>query len=233
MGRARSFVRGEPPEGLARGLLDRVQALAAPHGLMTMGGLYPDGDLTGRTLVLIGTAPDFWQQFRRSPEHDDGQPDPVDRWSRRILPRISEAANGTGCIYPFGGPPHAPFIAWAKQTGEAFDSPTGMLVHVRAGLMISYRGAIMFDGRIPLPDQLTQSPCDSCADRACVTACPVDALSDLHSYDVPACKGFLATDAGSGCMTRGCAVRRACPVSQRFGRSETQSAHHMRAFKGA
>jgi len=49
-------------------------------------------------------------------------------------------------------------------------------------------------------------------------------------YDVPACHAFLDTSAGQDCLTTGCAVRRACPVSQSYGRVPEQSAYHMRQF---
>lgn len=210
-------------------LLEKVEAIAAPHGLMAMGGTHTD---TGNTVVLIGTSATFWDHFSKAPEHSDGAANPVDRWSQRVMPQIMRDAGAQDVVYPFGGPPYAPFLSWAKQTGEAFDSPVGMLVHHKAGLMISYRGALMFNARLPLPAVPTPPPCETCTDRPCLTACPVDALSDQHAYDVPACKAYLDTVEGSSCVSRGCAVRRTCPVSQSFDRSPAQSAHHMRAFKG-
>ncbi len=221
------------PEKLARRLLDKVDALAAPHGLMAMGGVHTDRDLTAQTIVLVGAAPKFWDRFKQSMEYRDGAADPIDRWSQRILPPIMQAAGGIGVVYPFGGPPYAPFIAWAKQTGEAFDSPVGMLVHTRAGLLISYRGAIIFPGRTPLPAQQALNPCDNCVTRPCVNACPVDALSDTHFYDVPKCKNHIASPNGTDCMTEGCITRLACPISQAFDRPTAQNAFHMTAFRGA
>lgn len=221
-----------PPEKLSRTLLDKVQALASPHGLMAMGGTHTALDQKPQTIVLLGAASGFWDHFTQSAEYADGAADPVDRWSQRVVPQIMEAAGRIGVVYPFGGPPYTPFISWAKQTNEAFDSPVGMLVHHRAGMMISYRGGILFAGHVALPAQAPANPCDSCKTRACIDACPVGALSDQHFYDVPSCKSHLASPAGKPCMDAGCAVRRACPVSQSFGRPIAQSAHHMRAFRG-
>lgn len=205
-----------------------IQTAAAPFGLMSMGALHADG----QTLVLLGTGAGFWDIFSTTIEATDQQPHPIDRYSQRIMPQIATSTGAVDIAYPFGGPPYAPFIAWAKATGEAFDSPTGMLVHIHAGLMISYRGALVFDGEHPVPKPKVTHPCTTCADRPCEDACPVDALSTEHFYDVPACKTFLETHAGVPCMTQGCAVRRACPISQRFGRPEAQSAYHMLQFKG-
>ncbi|MBL4766963.1 MAG: ferredoxin, partial [Rhodobacteraceae bacterium] len=72
--------------------------------------------------------------------------------------------------------------------------------------------------------------CQSCHLHPCTTACPVDALSATHSYDIDACHAYLNTEAGQDCMTNGCAARRACPVSQRAGRVPEQSNLHMKAF---
>jgi hypothetical protein len=213
-------------------LLDRIGNLAARHGLMAMGGLNTERNDHPCTIVLLGTASDFWVTFRDSAEYADGKPDPVDRWSTRVLPMLGMEVDAADVVYPFGGPPFEPFIAWAKATGEAFDSPTGMLVHATAGLMISYRGALVFEGHHPLPDKSSQSPCATCITRPCETACPVGALSPDHFYDVPTCKSYLHSSAGTDCMASGCAVRSACPVSQSFGRPAAQSALHMRAFKG-
>lgn len=214
---------------MSAALLDKIETECAPFGLMTMGALHEKG----RTLVLIGTDAGFWNLFSPSPEANDGLNDPVDRFSQRVLPILAQRVNAQDIAYPFGGPPYAPFIAWAKATGEAFDSPTGMLVHIKAGMMISYRGALVFDSLIALPTATSGNPCDTCTDRPCETACPVDALSIDHFYDVPRCKSYLATEAGNGCMSQGCAVRLACPLSQKFNRPASQTAYHMKQFKGA
>lgn len=208
---------------------ETMATAAAPYGLMAMGALHD----AGRTLVLVGTDAHFWRVFRSSPEAADGLPDPVDRFSLRVFPLLAHQVGADDCVYPFGGPPYAPFIAWAKASGEAFDSPTGMLVHIKAGLMISYRGALVFEGERPLTGQGHPHPCDTCNDRPCETACPVDALSTDHFYDVPSCKTYLATVAGQSCMQEGCAVRQSCPISQSFNRPPAQSAYHMHQFKGA
>lgn len=210
------------------GPLDALSTDAERYGLMQMGALHEDG----KTIVLLGTDAGFWNIFKAAPEYLDCQPDPVDRYSMRVLPLLAEKRGALDLRYPFSGPPYAPFIRWAKATGEAFDSPTGMLVHIKAGLMISYRGALIFEGLLPLVGTELANPCDSCAGRPCETACPVDALSVDHFYDVPRCKSFLHSKAGQDCMMRGCIVRRACPISQAFARPEQQSAHHMQAFKG-
>ena len=210
-------------------MTDRLRAIedsAAARGLSLMG--HCDDDEGSGSLVLLGTGPGFWPVFRVSPEALDGQADPVDRWSLRVVTALA-ADFGAQPVFPFGGPPYAPFLRWAVATGRAFQSPVGMLVHDQMGMMISYRGALRLPDRLPSPVR-GESPCLTCEGRPCTTACPVDALSDDHAYDLDACHGYLDTSPGQDCMTRGCTVRRACPVSAGAARAEAQSALHMEAF---
>lgn len=205
-----------------------VEVLAAPHGLFVMGA--KSGADPG-TLVLLGAGPGCWPVFIRSPEYADTQPDPLDRWSKRVIGSLAATLGATD-VYPSDGPPYAPFIQWALDSGRFFQSPTGMMIHDTAGLMISIRGALRFPAPLNIPKAQGQSPCVTCTEQPCVTACPVDALSSQRDYDVPTCKSFLGTLEGQDCMEQGCKVRRACPVSQEFDRASAQSAFHMTAFKG-
>jgi len=98
--------------------------------------------------------------------------------------------------------------------------------------MVSYRGALALPDRLELPPA-SAKPCDTCTDQPCLIACPSGALTSA-GYDVPKCHAFLDTDEGQTHLTSGCNVRRACPLSQSYGRVEEQSAYHMSIFhKGA
>ena len=210
-------------------MLNAIAQEIVSHGLMIMGHTADPDDPT-RCIVLIGADNTFWPIFIQSPENSDGLKNPIDRWSKRIIGGVADG-RGAGLFFPSDGPPYAPFISWAQATGRFWQSPTGMLVHDRAGLMISIRGAIVLEWTsVAIP--VSQSPCSTCLDRPCINACPVDALSDIHFYDVPTCKAHITSDQGSRCMTLGCATRVACPLSQSFNRPSEQSAFHMRAFKG-
>ena len=196
------------PAGLAE-----LDARAARDGLAVLGAFHPepgDGAPAGTgTLVLLGPAPGrFWPIFAASPERRDGAPHPLDRWSARVIGAMA-AEIGAGAAFPFGGPPYAPFLAWARRSGAAWTSPVGLLVHARLGLFVSYRGALCLPDRLPLPPAPAR-PCDACA-GPCRDACPAGALG-AGGYDVPACRAWLDTPAGTACFEAGCAVRRACPI---------------------
>ena len=209
--------------------LAEIRAQAQAQQLDIFGAFHPepkdDAPAGCQTLVLLGPhEPGFWDVLTASPEW--GAADPVDRWSARVIGALADALGATA-LFPFGGPPYQPFIRWALRSGAAWQSPVTILVHDRAGLMVSYRGALAFPKRIELPPPPLK-PCDTC-EKPCLTACPVGALT-RQGYDVAACHAYLDTPEGQDCMRRGCAVRRACPVSQTYGRMEDQSAYHMSVF---
>ncbi|XDA98851.1 ferredoxin [Sulfitobacter sp. LCG007] len=212
----------------------RLDAEARERSLCILGGFHPETDDglpqgTGTLLLLGPDEPRFWPVLQASREWRDGGPDPVDRWSSRVIGGWAREL-GAVALFPFGGPPFRPFIRWALRSGNLHASPIGLLVHSRAGLFVSIRGALALQTRIDLP-QPESSPCARCVGRPCKSACPVDAFDGV-AYDVAACKVYLETPFGSDCMERGCKARRACPVSQDFGRLPEQSAYHMKVFRG-
>lgn len=199
---------------------------------MVMGALHPGPDPclaqgTGTVVLLGPREPGFWAHFTAQPEYRDGAPDPLDRWSKRVIGELAESLDGAA-VFPSDGPPWPPFIAWAQQSGRTWASPVGLLVHDEAGLMVSYRGAIALGPRYDLPAPAAR-PCDTCPEQPCRTACPVGALGP-EGYDIDACRAHIAGEDRAECRKRGCAARRACPVSARYGRLEAQSAFHMDAF---
>jgi len=205
----------------------------ASHRLTILGGFHPaDGDGTPpgtQTLLLLGPAePGFWAHLTAQPEWQDGQADPVDRWSRRVIGRLA-CDLGAKALFPFGGPPYHPFYRWALKSGRIWDSPVRLLVSADQGLMVSFRGALALKERVEIP-AATARPCDTCA-KPCLSACPAGVLG-AEGYDVPGCHAFLDTDAGTDCLSGGCLVRRACPVSKAYARLPEQSAYHMRRFHG-
>jgi epoxyqueuosine reductase len=206
-------------------------AALAPHGLSLLGTAPPDPPHTPpgtQSLAMIGPVGGrvWWDIVTVSPEWTDGAPDPVDRWSRRVLDGIARDLGATA-LFPFGGPPWLPFQSWALATGRAWESPLRLLVHAEAGLWVSFRGALAIPFALDLAP--VPRPCDTCAEKPCLTACPPRALTGA-GYDVPACRAFLDTRPGETCRSQGCRVRAACPLSVRHARVVEQSAYHMSRF---
>lgn len=209
-----------------------IEGRAAAEGLALLGRLHPgpgEGAPDGAgTLLLLGPDGPRWEAaFAASPEGRDGAPDPIDRWSRRVIGALAAAAGGSA-VFPFDGPPWPPVLAWARASGQAYPSPVGLLVHARAGLWFSVRGVLALPGRLALPPP-AESPCTACKDQPCRTACPAGAFG-AGGYDVPACAAHLAGAGRSTCLAAGCAVRHACPAGSAFRPLPEQAARHMRAF---
>lgn len=203
-------------------------------GLNVLGGFSTEPSDIGtvapsvKSIAMIGPdEPRFWPIFNKSSEYRDGLPDPMDRWSSRVLNDIGQRFE-LDVYFPFGGPPYVPFYQWALRTGRVFASPTRLLVHDKAGLFVSFRGALGFS--VDVNFSASHSPCTGC-DAPCMNTCPVKAF-DGESYDTIACNTEIRQGDRLSCLTRGCAARRACPVSQNYGRLEAQSNFHMKNFTG-
>lgn len=206
---------------------DDIARQAADFRLMVAGVVTAPDLLPADARSLVLLAPDepaFWPFVSAAPEFDDGLADPLDRWSTRCVTELAASLGGRA-ILPHLGPPYAPFYSWALASGRAWASPVTLLAHDTAGLFISYRGALALPYAVD--QQPGVNPCDGCA-KPCLAACPAAALAG-EGYDVAACHGYLDQEAGAGCLTGGCLVRRACPVGQNR-RLPAQSAYHMRLF---
>jgi hypothetical protein len=218
------LARGLDGIGLAlRGAFHPVPADRVPA--------FADGAPTLTVLLLGWTGGDQWPMFAASLEAADGDPNPLDRWSRRLIDRIAAEIAGVA-FYPFGGPPWFDFQSWALKAEPVYRSPLGLLIHPKWGLWHSYRGAIGLRQRWELmPRADSPAPCERCLDRRCLTACPVSAFKADRSYDYAACRQYVEGD-GQDCRTYACAARRACPVAPDKRYSEAQAAFHMNAFLG-
>jgi hypothetical protein len=222
--------------------LPSIERLVARHGLHLRGGFHPTADdgvpslADGRmpvTLILIGNVrSSLWPAFSSAVEAGDGAPDPLNRWTQRVIGGIAREV-GAEPLFPFGGPPYLPFQRWAMRAEAVAPSPLGILIHPDYGLWHAYRGALAFAERLTLPARVDRPrPCDSCPDRPCLSACPVGAFSE-RGYDVPACVGHIGSPAGAACMGGGCLARRACPVGTAHGYGAPQARFHMIAFLAA
>lgn len=213
----------------------------AGTGLMVRGGFHPvpEDGVPGDpgTLVLVGNAgPGMWRAFAAAttPANRTDGADPLDDWTRRALDEAAQAL-GARALYPFRGPPYLPFQRWALRTGVVHVSPTGPLIDAEYGLWHAYRGALAFAGQVALPPPPDgPSPCESCLDKPCLSACPVQAFGPpeggVAPYDVPRCVAHVTSAEGGDCRGGGCLARRACPVGRDYLYGAEQAAFHMARF---
>lgn len=217
-----------------------VHAEAQRHALVLRGAFVPeDADgvpplapgVPARALVLLGNAgSSLWPAFAASVEYRDGRPDPLDRWSSRVGGEMARRL-GARALFPFGGPPHRPFLRWARRADAVFASPVGMLIHPEYGLWHAYRFALAFAQPLDDMPQATEaaSPCGRCSARPCLTGCPAQAFV-AGEYRLERCLGHLRANPDASCWTRGCEVRRRCPVGSDHRYTAAQAQFHVRAF---
>ena len=180
-------------------------------------------------IVLLALSREGWADFTASPDYADGAPDPLDRWSTRIIGALGETL-GARALFPFGGPPYQPFLRWAAATGRIWPSRLGMSIHDGHGPWMSFRGALGFAALGDIPDPGMQArPCDTCVSTPCLKACPVGAF-DGERYDVDRCAAHVASSEGAACRVRGCLARRACWIGQDWVPPPERAAFHMGAF---
>ncbi|MET4804869.1 ferredoxin [Limibacillus sp. MBR-115] len=228
---------------------DDLTTALAEQGLLLRGGFrpgpetplpsLPDGRAVDFVAMIGNAGPEMWRHFVRSPEYRDSKPDPMNRWTKRVVDAIA-LRFGSAALYPSDGPPYYPFQRWAQQAEAVFPSPLGILVHPRFGLWHAYRAALLFtsaDGlALKLDDQgqnrAGDHPCESCADKPCLSACPVGAFTGA-GYRVDDCAAHVGSAAGHDCRTAYCRARRACPVGLDYIYDQEQAAFHMAAFLSA
>ncbi len=229
--------------------LAALEDVLAARGLTPRGAFHPteidevptlaDGR-PAATLVLAGNAgPAMWDAFARARGDDPrlAGAHALDEFSRIVLGEIA-GQFGALALLPNDGPPYYPFQRWAMRAEPLHASPLGILIHPEYGLWHGYRGALAFAERLDLPPPDSRpSPCATCADRPCLSTCPVGAftVTDTESgresnYDVPACIAHIESAEGADCRDEGCRARRACPIGRDFIYAPAQAAFHTAAF---
>lgn len=213
-----------------------IETAIRAAGFTPRGAFYPTdtdrvpllaGGIKASTIMLVGNAgPAMWNIFADALK---SVTDRLDDWVVSVLDPLAREFNATA-LYPHAGPPFHPFQRWAQRADAVAPSPLGILIHPDYGLWHGYRAALLFKARLDLPPpDRRPSPCATCADKPCLTTCPVGAFT-AAGYDLDACAGHIAQPAGEDCMGQGCRARRACPVGRRHVYAPAQAAFHMAAF---
>ena len=210
-------------------LLARVRSA----GFEPLGGLAPevgDGVPEGvRYLLVIGNA--GGAMFARFAAEADPRRDQLDDWCRDRIGALGRSLAAEP-VYPFDQPP-PPFLRWARKAGCGHVSPLGLNIHPRFGLWHAYRAALLFGVDPGLPAFAAgPHPCESCAAKPCLDACPVGAFTGTD-YRISDCARHLRAPEGRSCMSHGCLARHACPVGRDSAHAPDQAGFHMRAFLAA
>ena len=217
--------------------LSDIEAAIAPHGLAARGGFRPgpedgvpaltDGASPACVVMIGNVGPAMWRAFEGAGPH--ARAEPLNAWSAAVISGIAVELGATP-LFPFTGPPYLPFQRWAQRAEAVHPSPLGVLIHPEYGLWHAYRGALAFAQAIDFgPRDRRPSPCETCADKPCLDACPVEAF-DGEAYDVDACIAHVSASSGQECAAHDCLARRACPVGHSYRYGPAQMRFHMQAF---
>jgi len=183
-----------------------------------------------RVVLLIGNAgASYWRHFARwRSQQPPDVPHPLDTWCREVIGRVAERV-GARAVSP-SDRPYLPFQQWAMRAEGLRPSPLGILMHPRYGLWHAYRGALLFDETLPFeePGEAVHL-CDSCLEKPCLKACPVDAYS-VQSFAYGDCLKHVRGENGKACRTAGCLDRNACPYGEAYRYPPDVQAFHMKSF---
>jgi len=224
---------GQDPELALLG--ERLRA----YGLRLRGGFDFGPEETGppmqsgaaaRSVVLIGNmGGECWPHFQRWRDSQPANfPNPLDHWSRLA---IEDAAAGLDATFRSPSDrPFLPFQQWAMRAEGLRPSPLGILIHPHWGLWHAYRGALLFARPLGLPQPgSVQHFCDTCMDKPCLRACPVDAYTP-SAFDYPGCLAHVRGPDGGTCRTQGCLDRNACPYGAEHRYPADMQRFIMRAY---
>ena len=200
--------------------MTELEKVLAPLGMLVLGNVETEEGM----VTLIGNAgSDMWHVFANARGSRNAL---LDDWTKAVLNPIAKQF-GLEVRYPYDKP-YPPMLTWAYQAGVGKPSPLGLMIHPTYGLWHAYRAA--FIGPVARFDFSEQPhPCDSCADRPCLTACPVTAFT-ADGYDVETCRTHIARVDEANCMAKACNARRACPVGAAYRYQTEHAQFHMKAF---
>lgn len=220
-------------------LLADMAAHLAEYGLILRGGFLFDAQdepppgpsgIPAKAVVLVGQAgaapwPHF-MRWRASQQVDLANP--LDDWSREVIGNIA-VMFGARAVGP-NDRPYLPVQSWAMRAEGLRPSPLGVLMHPLYGPWHAYRGILLFDRAISFPSRTVAAHlCDSCAEKPCLSSCPVDAYS-REGFAYQACLAHVRGPNGQVCRTTGCLDRNACPYGTAYRYPAEVQAFHMRSF---
>lgn len=224
-----------------RGMIEAITAALGANGLILRGGFVFPGDedaphgpsaAPARSLLLVGQAgaapwPHFLRWWEQQPQQTAN---PLDNWSRQVIGDVAKAF-GARAVSP-SDKPYLPFQQWAVRAEGLKPSPLGILMHPRYGLWHAYRGALLFEDEIALPEQgAAVHLCDACVEKPCLKSCPVDAYS-TEGFAYQSCLAHVRGGNGEPCRSGGCLDRNACPYGTDYRYPPEVQAFHMAAFAG-
>ena len=165
----------------------------------------------------------FWEKLQEKGMSAD---DPVDQLSIQLTQQFIDHYLGhPACLLLY---PLTQFMVPLTQLGElanwSHPAPIGQGINPEYGVWFAYRTAFLVNGRFPtVTNQPTTSPCHSCTEKPCITACPSGAVTQTN-FDIFTCTDFRV-EPESPCADR-CLARMTCPVAPEHQYTLPQIQYH-------
>lgn len=204
-------------------VFDCAELPAPVAGLMD--AVVPDWRRWPRLMLIGSGGPEFWRALQR---HGPADADPVDRFSRACAGEfVRDYLDDPPVRWLYPGDTMVPLQRLGVLAGWHHSSPLGIGINACYGLWFAYRAACLIDRPLPVtPPWTGGSPCERCAGKPCVSACPAGAVAAAAAFSVQRCAGHrLVPD--SSCA-RTCLARLACPVAAEQRYPPEQIGHHYR-----
>ncbi len=175
-----------------------------------------------RQIILIGNAGrSMWAALKASGIASD---DPIDDFSVRAVSQWFAArfpSHRCTLLYPGDAPVGLQTLG--ALAGWHRPAPFMLGILPQWGSWFGYRVALLADTDLPPTEPLRAAlPCEACATRPCVAACPAQAMSD-GGFSLQKCAAYRLQPE-SRCRA-GCVARDACPVGREHRYDDEQIRH--------
>lgn len=177
-----------------------------------------------RRLVLIGSSGGHvWDQLQIGWMD---RANPFDEYSVAVAEQfIHECLDDAPSQLFYPGPSRVSLIRLGELAGWSHPSPLGLGINPEFGLWFAYRAAFVTAAPLPVTEpSKSMHPCESCADKPCISACPAKAVRANSAFDITACYTFRVSPNAS-CVDR-CHSRMACPIGREYQYPLAQIQHH-------
>lgn len=179
-----------------------------------------------RQLILVGhRGRDFWTALQQRGMHGAH---PMDQFvTACIAAWMDGPLHGHTWRQVFPGTQTVGLQRLGTLAGWHHASPFWVGVHQDWGSWFAYRAVVLADTDLALTPRLeSPSPCDRCADKPCISACPAGALASAQTgaWQLQTCLDYRKQN-DSPCQNR-CLARNACPVGAAHRYDDAQISYH-------
>jgi epoxyqueuosine reductase len=173
-----------------------------------------DRETSYNTVVIIGhSGSKIWPRVEADLAVCD---EPVDQFSiKTVNEAFSELAKNSTCEIIYPGSTQIPLQKLGKFCGWGESSWLGINIYKPFGTWYAFRAVLLSTLELPqVAMEQYKSPCLSCVDKPCLTACPVNAPGEPGEFDLNGCVNYRLSS-NSDCANT-CLARYACPEAKDF-----------------